>query len=77
MDVCVLLLYQADTSLENLRRLAQELEECKAEKSKRERELAALLSKLRGICLQLGENDIDVAAMAHPSLRFYREALPG
>ena len=44
---------------------------------KRERELAALLSKLRSICLQLGENDIDVAAMAHPSLRFYREALPG
>ena len=77
MDVCPVVVYQADTSLENLRRLAQELEECKAEKSKRERELAALLSKLRGSCLQLGENDIDVAAMAHPSLRFYREALPG
>jgi len=39
--------------------------------------LAALLSKLRSACVPLGENDIEIAASAHPSLKFYREALPG
>ena len=70
-------LSQSDISLGNLHKLTEDLEECKTEKLKRERELATLLSKLRSVCLQLGENDIDIAAMAHPSLRFYREALPG
>jgi len=67
---------KSDISLANLHRLTGDLEECKTEKLKRERELATLLSKLRSVCLQLGENDIDIAAMAHPSLKFYREALP-
>jgi len=72
-DVCP----QSDISSRNLQKLSEELEKCKAEKMNRERHLATSLSKLRSICLKLGENDIDIAAMAHPSLRFYREALPG
>eukprot|EP00210_Caulerpa_lentillifera_P006216 g5938.t1 len=66
-----------DVSLMNLQKLSEELEQCKAEKLRRERELAALLSKLRSACVPLGENDIEIAASAHPSLRYYREALPG
>ena len=42
------------------------------DKLKRERKLDALMGKVRIICSELGEDDSEVAAEAHPSLKHYR-----
>ncbi|GMH43304.1 hypothetical protein BSKO_11226 [Bryopsis sp. KO-2023] len=64
-------------SIQLIGQLKHEIDDLRAEKKSREMELEAILSRLRKVCIELGENDVDVASAAHPSLRFYREALPG
>ncbi|GMH38817.1 hypothetical protein BSKO_06715 [Bryopsis sp. KO-2023] len=68
---------RAGFSLNVMKHLKHEIEMCTADKQRREMELEAVLSHLRKICIELGEDDVAIAESAHPSLRYYREALPG
>eukprot|EP01026_Neomeris_dumetosa_P083825 TRINITY_DN976_c0_g1_i10.p1 TRINITY_DN976_c0_g1~~TRINITY_DN976_c0_g1_i10.p1 ORF type:complete len:729 (-),score=102.40 TRINITY_DN976_c0_g1_i10:109-2295(-) len=66
-----------DISQANLEFLALEKEKLKAEKNVRERKLEAMLSRLRKVCIELGEDDLQIAQSIHPSLQNYRDTLPG
>lgn len=65
-----------DISLKHLEYLRYELERSHAEKGRRERELEGLLSRVRKICIELGEDDQQMAAEVHPSLRRYQDLMP-
>ena len=69
-------LVQPDISRSNLDYLRGVLATCHSERIRKEREMEHLLGNLRKICMELGEDDVAAASSAHPSLRFYREAIP-
>ena len=60
---------QADISRTNIEYLRGVLASCHAERIKKERELESLLGDLKRLCMELGEDDCEAAASAHPSLR--------
>ncbi|CAD7704639.1 unnamed protein product [Ostreobium quekettii] len=65
-----------DISRKHLEWLGYELSQSNIDLQRRERELEGHLSRLRKICFELGEDDVEIASSVHPTLKYYPQLLP-
>lgn len=76
MGVCDWINNQADITHANMEYLRGVLSTCHSERIRKERDLESMLGTLRKLCMELGEDDVEAASSAHPSLALYWQSMP-